>query len=211
MDTVKVQNFLRENPSAEFPRFTPITSAECAQLRRGIAKRLGLNAECEPLDILNTLRSTAVFIDGVDGEDAFNLRNLISRLGIKTRADVLVNWHRFESLDLIALSDLNEHFEDIWYPGSDNIEIFDESLGWFVLVRHDGQSVPLTSALTGRVDSWRNIAVSPAAFLNTPPCPPLQSTLYPLPSALPPLPAPAPESCAARFSTLRAKPRRKPD
>lgn len=139
MDTVKVQNFLRENPADEFPRFTPIASNECAKLRTEIAKRFGLNAESEPLDVLNALRSTAMFVPGVDGGDAFQLRNLISRLGIKARAEVLVNWYRFDSIDRIAFSDLSEHFDDIWYPGSDDIEIFDEGLDWFVLVRHDGQ------------------------------------------------------------------------
>jgi hypothetical protein len=98
-----------------------------------------LDAQSEPLVILDTLRATAAFVSGVDAEDGFDLRDLISVVGIKAGADVLVNWYRFDQIDRIAFSDLSEHFDHIWYPSSDDIEIFDESLDWFVLVRHDGR------------------------------------------------------------------------
>lgn len=139
VDSLKVENFNRENPSAEFPRFTPLAASECTHLRGAIAKRLGLDAQSEPLVVLNTLCATARSITSVDAEDGFDLRTLISELRLKTRAEVLVNWYRFDNIDRIALSDLSSHFNDIWYPSSDDIEIFDESLDWFVLIRHDGR------------------------------------------------------------------------
>jgi len=139
VDSLKVQNFNRQNPSAEFPRFTSLAASECAQLLHAIAKRLGLDAQSEPLVVLNTLCASARSLTSVDAEDGFNLRTLISGLGLKARAEVLVNWQRFDNIDRIALSDLSRHFDDIWYPSSDDIEIFDESLDWFVLIRHDGR------------------------------------------------------------------------
>jgi hypothetical protein len=30
-------------------------------------------------------------------------------------------------------------YADLWYPGVDDIEIFDSSLSWFVVVTHDGE------------------------------------------------------------------------
>ena len=139
VDSLKVQNFSRQYPSTEFPRFTSLAASECAQLRHAIATRLGLDVRSEPLVVLNTLCATAKSLTSVDAEDGFNLRTLISGLGLKPRTEVLVNWYRFDKIDRIALSDLSTHFDDIWYPSSDDIEIFDESLDWFVLIRHDGR------------------------------------------------------------------------
>jgi len=138
MDSIKVQNFSRENPGIEFPPFTSLTPNDCARLRTAIAQRLGLNPESAPLLLLQTLQARALHFTGTNAEDRFDLRNLISELGFRPSAEVLVNWQRFDEIDRIALSDLSRHFDDIWYPGSDDIEIFDESLDWLVLVRHDG-------------------------------------------------------------------------
>jgi hypothetical protein len=138
MDSVKIENFKRENPGFAFPRFTSLTPNDCAQLRSGIAGRLGLTAQSEPLELLKTLRARATYFTGVNASHGFDLRNLISKLGYTPDAEVLVNWYRFDQIDRIAVSDLDKHFDDIWYPGSDDIEVFDESVDWLVLVRHDG-------------------------------------------------------------------------
>jgi hypothetical protein len=36
------------------------------------------------------------------------------------------------------LEDLSRYFDDIFYPGPDDIELFDETLKWFMLVDHEG-------------------------------------------------------------------------
>jgi hypothetical protein len=138
MDAIKVENFLREKPTADFPRFTSLGTIECAHLRAAIAKQVGLAPESEPLAILRTLAATAESLPDVEAENGFNFRDLILRLHLKVLEDVFVNWRRFEIIDKIAISDLSEHFSDIWYPSSDDIEIFDASLKWFILIRHDG-------------------------------------------------------------------------
>jgi hypothetical protein len=139
VDALKVQNFARENPGADFPPFAPLGPSECTQLRTAIATRLGLDAQSEPLVILNTLRANASSLAEVNAEDEFDFRGVVSGLGIKARAEVLVNWHRFDNIDRVALLDLSKHFDYIWYPSSDDIESFDESLDWFVLICHDGE------------------------------------------------------------------------
>jgi hypothetical protein len=138
MDAVKVENFLREKPTADFPRFESLGTIESAHLRAAIAKRVGLAPDCEPQLILSTLIATAEALLDVNAEHFFDFRDLILRLRLKACEDVFVNWNRFENIDKIAVSDLSENFADIWYPSSDDIEIFDASLEWFVLVRHDG-------------------------------------------------------------------------
>ena len=36
------------------------------------------------------------------------------------------------------MKDLNKHFYDVWYPSSDDIELFDDTLDWIIFVRHYG-------------------------------------------------------------------------
>lgn len=38
----------------------------------------------------------------------------------------------------MRFKDLTEHFDYIWYPGPDDIEIFDDSLSWILSVDHGG-------------------------------------------------------------------------
>ena len=88
--------------------------------------------------ILDTLVTAAKFLPDVNAEHGFDFCDLISELGLKAREDLFVNWHRFDQIDKITALDFGEHFNNIWYPSSDDIEIFDADLEWFVLVRHDG-------------------------------------------------------------------------
>jgi hypothetical protein len=115
-----------------------LTPNDCAQFRSTVAGRLGLTAQAEPLELLETLQARAEYFSGVNAEQEFDLPGLTSELGFTPHADVLVNWHRFDQIDRLALSDFSKYFDDIWYPGSDYIEVFDESVDWLVLVRHDG-------------------------------------------------------------------------
>lgn len=69
----------------------------------------------------------------------FSLTELISSLNIVARDFVYVNWYRFDRIDKIKLTDLCENFEYIWYPGSDDIEVFDDSLEWMISISHGGQ------------------------------------------------------------------------
>jgi len=138
MDAIKVENFRRVSPTVEFPRFAHLSPKECARLRADIAERLNLDSRSDPLILLSTLRAAARPVPGLNAQNGIELRTLISSRGFKPQADALVNWYRFDDIDRIALSDLSTHFGDIWYPSSDDIEILDESLDWFVFVRHDG-------------------------------------------------------------------------
>lgn len=138
MDAIKIENFRRLNPTGEFPRFTHLSLAECAHLRADIAKRLGIDSGADPLAVLSFLHAAARPISGVNAQNGIELRTLILSQDLKPEAEVFVNWHRFDDIDRVALIDLSKNFGDIWYPSSDDIEVFDASLDWFAFVRHDG-------------------------------------------------------------------------
>jgi hypothetical protein len=70
--------------------------------------------------------------------DDFRLSQVLWRLRILPPEYVFVNWYRFDDVDEIKFADLESHFTDIWYPSSDDIEVFDSSLKWLIAVSHDG-------------------------------------------------------------------------
>jgi hypothetical protein len=137
MDAIKVENFRRANPNAAFPQFAPVPAAACLQLRMSIAERIGLKKEAEPLEILGTLWERATVLPDINAEDEMPLQKLIPQ--IDEESYVFVNWYRFDSIDRFAMTDFEAYFDELWYPSSDDIEVFDASLRWFLLVRHDGR------------------------------------------------------------------------
>jgi len=124
--------------------------AECVRLQTALATRLGIHPHSEPFAVLNEVQRRATHLPGINAENALDLYKVIALFGINAGTEVFINWHRFDRIDRIALLDLSNHFSDIWYPGSDDIEIFDESFDWLVAVHHDGdvRVIPsLTSAI----------------------------------------------------------------
>ena len=64
---------------------------------------------------------------------------MFSKLGIKHQSHVFLNWYRFDNIDEIEVDGLNTYFADIWYPSTDDIDLFDNTFKWIVSIRHDGQ------------------------------------------------------------------------
>lgn len=140
MDSFKIEHFRRENPSRRFPQFRTLDATECASLRVSVAVALGLSEKIEPLAILNILRHKSIPMPEIDAEaDEFLLSDLIRSLGITVDGDVFINWEQFDRIDQIDVQELSSHFDDIYYPGPDDIEIFDISMRWFLLVNHEGE------------------------------------------------------------------------
>jgi hypothetical protein len=52
---------------------------------------------------------------------------------------VYVSWDALRGqVDDIAFADLARYFAWIWYPASDDIQIFDESFSWLLVIGHEG-------------------------------------------------------------------------
>ena len=79
-----------------------------------------------------------MFLSEIDANSDFKLINTLKCLKIKYLDSLYLNWYKFDNIDAIALKDLDKYFYDIWYPGSDDIDIFDSNLTWIVSIRHDG-------------------------------------------------------------------------
>ena len=96
--------------------------------------------------LVSKLAESQVICTGVSAEDEhFNIEELANSIGIEPQSVVFVNWNRFDKIDRLSFTDLSKFFCDIWYPASDDIDIFDSALLWVLSVTHIRCTVSLDS------------------------------------------------------------------
>ncbi len=142
MDAIKVDNFRRSYPDGKFPEFASLGSDQCATIRESIARRLRLPPDTTPLEIVLKIREQGdVRLGDVPTLSGFDVRGRLLGAGVQLGNQVYLNWYRFDDIDRIGVDDLATHFDDIWYPGSDDIDLFDRTLCWVLSIAHTGKVV----------------------------------------------------------------------
>lgn len=136
---IKKKNFLKENPSLPFPNLAAVSDQCLFDLRATFIKKLGLPSSCNNLVLFRTLESVADLIKGYDATSkGFALTKLFHELGITPNEKVFINWDNFETLSEVRVKDLSDFFSYLYYPSSDDIEIFDSSTDWILMIAHHG-------------------------------------------------------------------------
>jgi hypothetical protein len=139
MEQFKIDHFVSERRGEQFPCHKTLKPCECNDIRRRLCQRLGLREECEPLTVFSKLDELWETCDGVRAEDDdFDLESLVHSVGIEPQQVIFINWSRFDKIDKMSFVDLSHYFHDIWYPGPDDIEVFDRSFAWVLSVTHEG-------------------------------------------------------------------------
>ncbi|MEN6450107.1 MAG: hypothetical protein ABFC96_06425 [Thermoguttaceae bacterium] len=139
MDAIKIRYFEEENPGKEFPWFHSADESNTRQLRDALAIAFDAPAALTPLELCTFLNSRMHDVDEVNAESCgFELRDVLRRLGISALPEIFINWYRFDDIDRMKLDDLADCFQSIWYPSSDDIDVFDSTLSWIVSVTHYG-------------------------------------------------------------------------
>lgn len=139
MQTFKIDNFKKEKPGHAFPRFESLGVKETEAVRADLASRLGLPQTVDPLELIRCVGQRARVLRDVDADEAsFDIAEALRVEGIRPRPDVYVNWYRFDEIDRMRFDDLAQNFDDVWYPTSDDIDIFDSSFSWILSIDHEG-------------------------------------------------------------------------
>ena len=137
MEKFKIEHFKRENPSNEFPAFKTLTPEEARDVYESVLKAMGWDVSPERL--VKMIYERGTLVRGVNAtEDGFDLESIFDDLGIHPCEKVYLNWYRFDEIDEMSFADVDKYFDDIWYPGPDDMDIFDESFSWIVSVSHEG-------------------------------------------------------------------------
>jgi hypothetical protein len=135
----KLANFKKLNPSEDFPVFRRVGSEESRQLAARLAQRLRLPVPFDPLKLVRRVQSCLTTVPGVSSlSEDFRLSQVLWQFRLPAPECVFVNWYQFDDVDEIRFDELDSHFADVWYPSSDDIEVFDASLTWLIAIAHDG-------------------------------------------------------------------------
>ena len=139
MQTFKTANFKKDKPGHAFPQFESLEPSETQAIRVSLGARLGLSPAANSLELARCVDQRARTLPDMDAEDSsFDLAGALSAEGIRPRPNVYVNWYRFDEIDRMSFGDLAANFDDVWYPSSDDIDIFDDSVSWILSVSHEG-------------------------------------------------------------------------
>jgi len=140
MEQIKIENYLHENPGSTFPKFVTLDREQCANIRAVLSKKLGLGDSINNIDLTNEVARSGAVCEGVECDaDGFNMGETFNSLKIVWPEFVYINWYRFDEIDRMKFVDLAQHFDEIWYPSTDDIEIFDEIFSWVLSITHFGQ------------------------------------------------------------------------
>ncbi|GAA4354192.1 hypothetical protein GCM10023165_45160 [Variovorax defluvii] len=139
MDQHKIENFAKAHPGVAFPTYLHVDHSHASAIRDAIAKSID-SPELKGLALVKRLRAAATEVASLQGDaPAFSIGRLLSERGLKRPEKVYLNWYRFDDIDQIGLADLDRHLSDIWYPGTDDLDVFDDSAAWIVSITHYGK------------------------------------------------------------------------
>jgi hypothetical protein len=136
MQAFKIEHFARQYPTQAFPPFNNLTPIEVERVRLALCRAASLPSEIAwPLLLQHLIRKSQP-VPGVDAEsDAFDLVSVVAELGIAPARQVYLSWNPVQAeIDRMAFADLARCFDWIWYPSSDDLEIFDDSFSWLIYV-----------------------------------------------------------------------------
>jgi hypothetical protein len=136
MDEFKVELFKKEY-KGKVLNYISVSEINCKSIQDNISKRFNIDSK-SLFDFVEKLSAKQTPIEGVDANEMFNLKDVLGDLLITPQLRVYVNWYRFDEIDQFNIDDFEKYFDDIWFAGSDDIDIFDDSLKWILSIRHDG-------------------------------------------------------------------------
>jgi len=139
MDTFKIENFKAENKDRVFPVYHHLSKLETKIIFDCLSDIFFSSGNRSPIKLVKIISQSVVYIEAFNASKAeFRLKAVLQHLNIEPDDDVYLNWYRFDDIDQIGTSGLDQYFHDIWYPSSDDIDIFDQHLSWIISIRHDG-------------------------------------------------------------------------
>ncbi|MET0015320.1 MAG: hypothetical protein ABW088_16840 [Sedimenticola sp.] len=140
MEHRNIEGFEIAHPGQEFPWYRVLTDEQMASIRNVLKQQLGLDENASKIQLVTALAEEAEVCSATDADSQeFSLKSCLEQLGIVPRQRVMVNFYRYDDIDELRLTDVDKHFPYIWYSGSDDIDIMDETLSWIVSVSHDGE------------------------------------------------------------------------
>ena len=139
MEQFKMDIFKKEIINKEFPWFRSLGQEECRDIRDSINKCILGEDVRSPLDLVHKVSELQLALTNYNAEqDNFSLSGLMDNINIVPNEYIYINWYRYDNIDTMKFKDFDSCFEHIWYPGPDDIDIFDKSFKWILSINHEG-------------------------------------------------------------------------
>lgn len=139
MDEVKIINFKRDHPSEPFPSWRSLGSEECSRLRGKLAARFGVAQAAADAGFVEAVHRSTTPLSGYRATDpSFEFGAVLAELRNPVGDRLLLNWYRYDDIDEMKKADFVRYFDDIWYPSSDDLEVFDSTCAWVLSISHAG-------------------------------------------------------------------------
>jgi hypothetical protein len=137
MEDFKIEYFKTDHPDREFPVFHHLIDIEAKDLFHRLKERFSLDVEGNAEALLNVILHESEEQLKIDDPAAFVLSEMLATHGIS--ADMIyINWYKFDDIDIMNIETIDRFFEYVWYKGPDDIELFDATFDWFILINHEG-------------------------------------------------------------------------
>ena len=135
MKAFKLVNFQHEH-NTNMPIVRSIEGSECEAVCRSLFRNWHVNTLEE---FFKKEEQEFVLLDDINAEDDdLDWNKVFNSIGIPVPNEVFINFERFNNIDVFLFKDFCKYFDDIWYPATDDIEVFDASFNWIVSVKHYG-------------------------------------------------------------------------
>jgi hypothetical protein len=139
MDQPKIENFEKEFPGKKFASISSLERERRTHVFDSIKSKFNSDA-VDGAGLVKDVWARGRQLKGFDCCAAdFDLKLFFDRLALRNIGDVYLNWRYYDLVGKIKFTDLVQYFSDIWYPDVDDLDIFDDSFDWVVMIRHDGQ------------------------------------------------------------------------
>jgi len=139
MDEIKILNHERECGKGSFPGFKHLSAGEARELKDSLAIKLG-SRDATGAELVSAIANSVDSVASMDESGlAFDLIELLRTQHFDLCERIYLNWYHFDDLDEMALIDLAEHFESIWYAGADDLDVYAPSAGWILSIHHSGE------------------------------------------------------------------------
>lgn len=141
MEQFKIDHFIDSHKDSSFPNFHTLNAKECRDFCESLKASMEITIESESDNLASEVYKLQHAIDTTNAQDEiFCLKDVISffHADVESIGSVFINWYRFDNIDSMQLEDLSKYFDDIWYPSSDDIDIFDSTIQWVLSITHVG-------------------------------------------------------------------------
>lgn len=135
----KIEDFIGENKDDSFPDFLTLDKDEVKRHNNVIRESFGCPHNMLIIDVYNKIIEKSVLVQKVNAEvDDINFFELLESQNIVSKKNIYIDWHQLDEIDKMELDSLTKYFDSIWYPGADDIYIYDDTFSWFLFISHYG-------------------------------------------------------------------------